>query len=147
MKFEQFFQDLAWTENIFIQDERRQEIFNMLKPVVDKEDLDLATAMGDPTLMIPIWISQLRQTLKKKRKEQLKKTLHRIISSQKALTPVPTQPELRFSDQNKRVTKRDAQPDDVILSNKSTRLSIPDLEPITTVIDPDVIMEVMPKIL
>ncbi len=97
MKIETFFQDLAWTENIFTQDERRQEIFCMLKPFVNNEDLELAAAMGDPTLVIPIWIGRLRQNLKKKRKEKFKKTLRRIISSQKASLSVSTQPELSFS--------------------------------------------------
>ena len=75
MKFNQFVQDLAWTENLFIQEERRQEIFIMLKPFIDKEDLKLATAMGDLTLVIPIWIGHLKQTLKKKQKEKFRKTL------------------------------------------------------------------------
>ena len=66
MKIEQFFQDLAWTKDLFNQEERRQEIFCMHKPFINKEDLELATVMGDLTLVIPIWIGRLRQTLKKK---------------------------------------------------------------------------------
>src|SRR6266542_2431508 len=109
MKIETFFQDLAWTENLFAQDERRQEIFNMLKPFVVNEDLELATTMGDPTLIIPIWIGRFRQTLKKKRKEKLKKTLRRILSSQKTPILVSIQPERSSSGQNKRVPKMDTQ--------------------------------------
>src|SRR6266496_1744038 len=117
MKIETFFQDLTWTENLFAQDERRQDIFNMLKPFVVNEDLELATAMSDPTLIIPIWIGRFRQTLKKKRKEKLKKTLRRIFSSQKAPFPVSAQPKLSLSDQNKRVPKMDTQRDDEITPN------------------------------
>src|SRR6266498_2292269 len=85
----------------------------MLKPFVDNEDLELATAMGDPTLIIPIWIGHFRQTLKKKRKEKLKKTLRRIFSSQKAPILVSTQPEPSLSGQNKRVLKMEEHYNDV----------------------------------
>src|SRR6266542_1165453 len=144
MKIETFFQDLAWTENLFAQDERRQNIFNMLKPFVVNEDLELTTAMGDPTLIIPLWIGRFRQTLKKKQKEKLKKTLRRILASQKAPIPMFTQPELSSSSQNKRVPKMDAQHDDVVATNHYSSSSLPDLDPITTLEDPDVIMEELP---
>jgi len=144
MKIETFFQDLAWTENIFTQDERRQEIFCMLKPFVNNEDLELAAAMGDPTLVIPIWIGRLRQNLKKKRKEKFKKTLRRIISSQKAPLPVSTQPEPSFSSQNNRVIKVDTTHNDAIAPNQSSMTPSPDLVLITPADDPDVIMEEAP---
>src|SRR6266542_2132335 len=76
MKIETFFQDLAWTEKLFDHDERRQNVFNMLKPFVDKDDLELAIAMGDLTLIIPIWIGHSRQTLKKKNKPKQNATDH-----------------------------------------------------------------------
>src|SRR6266542_6338891 len=137
MKIETFFQDLAWTENLFIQDERLQDIFNMLKPFVNVEDLELATTMGDPTLVIPSWIGRHRQTLKKKRKEKFKKTLRRILSSQKAPILVATQPEPSLVDQNKRVLKTDIKHDDVVAPNQDSNPPLPDLALITTVEDPD----------
>src|SRR6266542_6674204 len=141
MKIETFFQDLAWTEKLFDHDERRQNVFNMLKPFVDKDDLELAIAMGDPTLIIPIWIGRSRQTLKKKKKTKLKKALSRILSSQRAPIPVSTQLDPSSSGHNKRVPKLDAQPNDVVTPNQHLTSCLPDLEPIIALKDPDEIME------
>jgi len=58
MKINQFVQDLAWTENLFSQHERRQTIFKQLEKYFEPEDLKLARAMGDPTLAIPLWIGR-----------------------------------------------------------------------------------------
>ena len=96
MKIHQFLQDLAWTQNLFLQDERRQEIFDKLDPYFEKEDHELAATMGDLTLVLPIWIGHLKQTLKKKRKEKLKKTLRHILSSQTASNSVTTNQSQAF---------------------------------------------------
>src|SRR6266542_3894069 len=145
MKIETFFQDLAWTENLFIQDERLQDIFNMLKPFVNVEDLELATTMGDPTLVIPIWLGRHRQSLKKKRKEKLKKTLRRILSSQNAHILVTNQPKPSSVDQNKRVLKADVTHDDVVAPKLDLSPPLPNLDPIPTAEDPDIIMEDTPR--
>src|SRR6266542_3178809 len=113
----------------------------MIKPFVQSEDLELATAMGDLTLVIPIWIGRSKQNLKKKRKEKFKKTLRRILSSQNAHVPVSNQPEPNLSGQNKRVPKTVAPKDDACAPNQYSSSPLPDLDPISPMVDPDVTME------
>ena len=80
MKFDKFVQDLAWTKDLFLQHERRQNIFKQLEKYFDPEDLKLANTMGDPTLTIPLWIGRSQQSLKKKWKGKLVKALRDILS-------------------------------------------------------------------